>query len=85
MREQQHRQHCMDGRTTKNDPFTGVWDQIASWVITHPKRNVGDLFRDLQNLYPGRNQPGQFRTLQRGVGKIRTCLLEIENEYEWKE
>jgi len=80
MREQQHRQHCVDWRNTKNDPFMGVWEQIASWVIAHPERSVGDIFRDLQHLYPGRYRPGQFRTLQRGVGKIRTRLLEIKHE-----
>jgi hypothetical protein len=84
MREQRHRQQCMDWRSTKNDPFTGVWEQIASWVIAHPERSVGEIFRDLQRLYPGRYQPGQFRTLQRGVVKIRTHLLEIKNKYEWK-
>jgi hypothetical protein len=82
MREQLHRQHCLDWRNTKNAPFTGVWEQIASWVIAHPERNVGDIFRDVQHLYPGHYQPGQFRALQRGVGKIRMHLLEIKNEYE---
>jgi len=80
MCEQQYRQHCVDWRSTKNDPFTGVWEQIASWVIDHPERSVGDIFRDLQHLYPGRYQPRQFRTFQRGVRKIRTRLLEIKNE-----
>jgi hypothetical protein len=31
MCEQQHRQHCVDWRSTKNDPFVGVWEHIASW------------------------------------------------------
>jgi hypothetical protein len=80
MREQQHRHHCVDWRSTNNDPFTGVWEQIASWIIAHPEQSVGEIFRDLQHLYPGRYQLGQFRSLQRGVRKIRTRLLEIKNE-----
>jgi hypothetical protein len=80
MREQHHRQHCVDWRSTKNDPFTGIWEHIASRVIAHPERSVGVMFRDVQHLYPGRYHPGQFRSLQRGVRKIRTRLLEIKNE-----
>jgi len=51
-----------------------------------PTRNasLGDIFRELQHLSPGRHQPLQIRTLQRGMRKIRAHLLETFEE-QWQE
>lgn len=64
-------------RRTKNDPFAGQWEQILAWMQDDLTRSSGDLFRQLQSLYPGRYQPLQIRTLQRGMRKIRAHLLSI--------
>jgi hypothetical protein len=69
---------------THKDPFEGEWEQIISWLVAHPERSSGDMFRELQRRYSGRYQPLQIRTLQRGIRKIRAYLLETF-EYEWHE
>ena len=61
-------------------PFEGEWEQITSWVVANPERSSGDIFRELQRLSPGRYQPLQIRTLQRGMRKIRAYLLEMREE-----
>jgi hypothetical protein len=63
-------------RRTQKDPFEGEWGQILSWLIANPERSSGDIFRELQRRSPGRYQPLQIRTLQRGMRKIRAYLLE---------
>lgn len=62
-------------RRTRNDPFAGQWKQILAWMQADPTRSSGDIFRQLQALFPGRYQPLQIRTLQRGIRKIRAYLL----------
>jgi hypothetical protein len=47
-----------------------------AFLVAHPERSSGDMFRELQRLSPGRYQPLQIRTLQRGMRKIRSHLLE---------
>jgi hypothetical protein len=58
-------------RSTHKDPFEGEWEQIMAWLLANPERSSGDIFRELQRLSPGRYQPLQIRTLQRGMRKIR--------------
>ncbi len=55
-----------------------------SWLLANPERSSGDIFRELQRLSPGRYQPLQIRTLQRGMRKIRAYLLETFEE-QWQE
>jgi len=71
-------------RDGKKVRFEGEWEQILSWLVTNPKRSSGDIFRELQRLSPGRYQPIQIRTLQRGMRKIRVYLLESAEE-QWQE
>lgn len=82
--EQEKRKRVLGWRRTHNDPFAGEWEQIVSWVQAHPERSSGDIFRELQRLSPGRYQPLQIRTLQRGMRTIRAILLETAQE-PWRE
>jgi hypothetical protein len=75
-REQERRKRVLGWRRTHKDPFEGEWEQIISWLVAHPERSSGDIFRELQRRSPGRYQPLQIRTLQRGMRKIRAYLLE---------
>src|SRR5262249_20768564 len=75
-REQERRKRVLGWRRTHKDPFEGEWEQIFSWLVTNPERSNGDIFRELQRRSPGRYQPLQIRTLQRGMRKIRVYLLE---------
>jgi site-specific recombinase XerD len=72
--------HILDWRHTSKDPFVGQWEQICALVQANPSRSGGDIFRELQSQFPGRYQPGHLRTLQRGIRKIRTCLLATREE-----
>jgi hypothetical protein len=83
-REQERRKRVLGWRRTHKDPFEGEWEQIISWLITNPERSSGDIFRELQRRSPGRYQPLQIRTLQRGMRKIRAHLLETREE-QWQE
>ena len=71
-------------RRTHKDPFEGEWEQILSWLVANPERSSGDIFRELQRRSPGRYQPLQIRTLQRGMRKIRVHLLQTLEE-QWQE
>ena len=71
-------------RRSHKDPFEGEWEQIFSWLQANPERSSGDIFRELQRRSPGRYQPLQIRTLQRGMRKIRAYLLETREE-QWQE
>jgi hypothetical protein len=83
-REQERRKRVLGWRHTHKDPFEGEWEQILSWLVANPERSSGDIFRELQRRSPGRYQPLQIRTLQRGMRKIRACLLETREE-QWQE
>jgi integrase-like protein len=83
-REQERRKRILGWRRTQKDPFEGEWEQIISWLVAKPERSSGDIFRELQRLSPGRYQPFQIRTLQRGMRRIRTHLLETFEE-QWQE
>ncbi len=75
-REQERRKRVLGWRRTHKDPFAEEWEQIISWLMANPERSSGDIFRELQRRSPGRYQPLQIRTLQRGMRKIRAHLLE---------
>jgi hypothetical protein len=83
-REQERRKRVLGWRCTHKDPFEGEWEQIFSWLQANPERSSGDIFRELQYRSPGRYQPLQIRTLQRGIRKIRALLLETREE-QWQE
>lgn len=83
-REQERRKRVLGWQHTHKDPFEGEWEQILSWLIANPERSSGDIFRELQHRSPGRYQPLQIRTLQRGMRKIRAHLLESFEE-KWQE
>lgn len=50
-------------------------EQITAWLNANPERTGVSLFQQLQDLYPGRFRDTQVRTLQRGLQKLRACLL----------
>jgi hypothetical protein len=82
--EQERRKRVLGWRHTHKDPFAGEWERIISWLQANPERSSGDIFRELEQLSPGRYQPLQIRTLQRGMRKIRTYLLEAIKD-GWQE
>ena len=83
-REQERRKRVLGWRRTHKDPFAGEWEQIFSWLVANPERSSGDIFRELQRRSPGRYQPLQIRTLQRGMRRIRVQLLATREE-QWQE
>jgi hypothetical protein len=82
--EQERRKRVLGWRRTHKDPFEGEWEHILSWLVANPERSSGDIFRELQHRSPGRYQPLQIRTLQRGMRKIRAHLLQTREE-QWQE
>jgi hypothetical protein len=82
--EQERRKRVLGWRRTHKDPFAGEWEQILSWLLANPERSSGDIFRELQCRSPGRYQPLQIRTLQRGMRNIRAFLLETQQE-QWQD
>ena len=82
--EQERRKRVLGWRHTHKDPFAGEWEQIFSWLQANPERSSGDIFRELEQLSPGRYQPLQIRTLQRGMRKIRPHVLETIKD-GWQE
>jgi hypothetical protein len=81
--EQERRRRVLGWRRTHKGPFEEEWGQILSWLQANPERSSGDIFRELQRRSPGRYQPLQIRTLQRGMRKIRAYLLETCEE-QWQ-
>ncbi len=77
--------HVLDWRRTSKDPFADQWEQILSWIQANPTRSSGDIFRELQSLFPGRYQPLHIRSLQRGMRRIRAHVLEMREEPRQKE
>jgi len=69
--------HMLDWRRTSKDPFADQWEQILFWIQVNPTRSSGDIFRELQSLFPGRYQPLHIRSLQRGMRRIRAHVLEM--------
>jgi len=72
--------HVLDWRRTSKDPFAGQWEQILFWVQTNPTRSGGNIFRELQSLFPGRYRTQHLRTLQRGLRRIRAYVLTTREE-----
>jgi hypothetical protein len=52
---------------TREDPFSGVWEQVRQQIEENPGLETKTLFEWLQREYPGRFQNGQIRTLQRRI------------------
>ena len=82
--EQERRKRVLGWRRTHKDPFEGEWERIISWLMANPERSSGNIFRELQRRSPGRYQPLQIRTLQRGMRNIRAHLLETWEEH-WQD
>jgi len=79
LKRERRKKHQKSGRPhdwrTREDPFEGEWEQIMSWLLANPALTGVDIFHKLEQLSPGRYRPTQVRTLQRGLGKLRTQLL----------
>lgn len=75
---------CWDGGVLTRTPLRENGSRSPAFLIANPERSSGDIFRELQRLSPGRYQPLQIRTLQRGMRKIRAYLLETREE-QWQE
>lgn len=60
---------------TRKDPFVEVWGQIQLQVDIDPSRTTKELFKELQQRYPGKFSDGQLRTLQRRVKERRRELM----------
>jgi len=56
---------------TREDPFSGVWEELEEKLDLNPGLEAKVLFEDLQRRYPGRFMDGQLRTLQRRVKRWR--------------
>jgi len=52
---------------TREDRFSGVWEQVRQQIEESPGLEAKTLFEWLQREYPGRFQDGQIRTLQRRI------------------
>lgn len=52
---------------TREDPFTGVWEEVRVKLSINPGLEAKTLFVYLQRKYPGEFEDGQLRTLQRRV------------------
>jgi hypothetical protein len=52
---------------TREDPFSGVWEQVRQQIEESPGLEAKTLFEWLQREYPGQFQDGQIRTLQRRI------------------
>ncbi len=70
----------LDWPRTMRDPFEGEWELILSLVLTHPEWSGGELFQELQRLFPERYHSSQLSTIQHGLRKIRARWLEIVEE-----
>lgn len=77
--------HVLDWRHTSKDPFADQWEQILSWIQANPSRSSGDIFRELQSLFPGRYQPQHIRSLQRGMRRIRAHVSGMREAPRQKE
>ena len=80
LQEELKRASVLDWRRTSKDPFAGQWEQILRWVQANPTRSSADILRELQSLFPRCYERAHLRTLQRGIHKIRTHLLQTREE-----
>jgi len=67
---------------TRKDPFEGEWEQVTSWLLANPALTGIEIFHRLEQVSPGRYQPSQVRTLQRGLSRLRGRLL-VTFEEQW--
>lgn len=67
-----------------DDSVYSEWEQVTSWLLANPELTGVDIFHKLEQLSPGRYRPTQVRTLQRGLGKLRTRLL-VTFDDQWGE
>ena len=56
---------------TRDDPFTGVWEEVREQIAANPGLEAKTLFEALQRKYPGKFADGQIRTLQRRLKRWR--------------
>jgi site-specific recombinase XerD len=73
--EEVSEQNPLDWSATTRDPFAGVWSTIRSLVLAHPAWSSGDLFQEIERLFPNRFRPAHLGTLQRRLRLIRAHLL----------
>ena len=52
---------------TRDDPFTGDWEEIESLLVQEPRIQSKTVFLWLERQFPGKYQAGQLRTLQRRI------------------
>jgi hypothetical protein len=57
---------------TRLDPFITSWSTVREWLHIDPAQNGKDLFRRLQQQYPGIYPDCQLRTLQRRLKEWRS-------------
>src|SRR5438045_3684584 len=72
---------CIESRSGENACWAGG---VPTRTPLKESGSSGDIFRERQRRSPDRYQPLQIRTLQRGMRKIRTYLLEARKE-QWQE
>ena len=56
---------------TRKDPFEKTWSEILPFLERSPELEAKTLFEHLNELYPGKHQEGQLRTLQRKIRRWR--------------
>lgn len=56
---------------TRHDPFAGDWPLIEGWLAATPELDAKSIFEMLCEAHPGHYEPGQVRTLQRGIRRWR--------------
>jgi len=59
---------------TRKDPFETAWPEILTWLQKEPDKTAHDLFKQLQEKYPGKFMNSQLRTLQRRVRTWRNVM-----------
>jgi hypothetical protein len=59
---------------TRLDPFITSWATVRDWLQIDPAQNGKDLFRRLQQQYPGIYPDCQLRTLQRRLKEWRSQM-----------
>jgi hypothetical protein len=52
---------------TREDPFSGIWEEAKRFLEENPGLEARSLFEQLQRQHPGRFSEGQLRTFQRRV------------------
>lgn len=67
---------------TRKDPFEGIWEEICNRLTTDPQKTAKSLLQELQEIYPGKYNDNQLRTLQRRVKSWRTrTILAFDDQW----